>query len=82
MKTIAQYEIEMYQQNLYQIIRVGRKEVCCCIRGTWLVVEYIEILIKQYQQIDIVINTKTISKTSKSLFTERGWKKCTRWIFV
>lgn len=65
MKTIAQCKIEIDQQNLYQMIRVGREEVGCCLRGTRLAVEYIEILIKHYQQIDIVINTKTISKNYK-----------------
>lgn len=43
----------------------GREEVGRCLRATRLVVEYIEILIKHYQQIDIVINTKTISKNYK-----------------
>lgn len=81
MKTIAQCKIEIYQQNLYQMIRVGREEVGGCLRATRLAVEYIEILIKHYQQIDIVINTKTISKNYK-IFVLRGEKNCTRWIFV
>lgn len=71
MKTIAQCKIEIDQLNVYQMIRVGREEVGCCLRGTRLAVEYIEILIKHYQQIDIVINTKTISKNYK-IFSDRG----------